>query len=194
MPQRRALLSTLLGELARILAALRVTSDKEVRSSLLDGVARLYGVQPSVVSRTAIALVVVCLDSPSAHVRPLPPRVSCVPLSDLHAWYVRLAVCPEISAAVALCSLGIGRAYSSDYMGDGPVLQEAILRCFRVYVIFRACPGNVVTRNPYPFSPCIGHMTSMASARRQAAGVHGSSQFATSVWTILALHAATDSS
>ena len=117
--------TTLLGELARTLAALRVTSDKEARSSLVDGVVRCT--QPSVASRTAIALVVVCLDSPSAHVRRLPPRVSCVPLSDLHAWYVRLAVCPEISAAVALCSLGIGRAYSSDSMGDGPVLRAAVL-------------------------------------------------------------------
>ena len=44
------------------------------------------------------------------------------------------------------------------------------MRVFRLYVIFRACPGNVVTRNPYPFSPCIGHMTSMASARRHASG------------------------
>jgi hypothetical protein len=119
--------TTLLGQLAWTLATLRVTSDKEARSSLLDGIARLYDVQPSVASRTAIALVVVCLDSPSAHVRPLPPRVSCVPFADLHAWYVRLAVCPEISAAVALCSLGIGRAYSSDSMGDGPMMRAAAL-------------------------------------------------------------------
>ena len=50
-------------------------------------------------------------------------------------------------------------------------MQEAQLRVFRLYVIFRACPGCMVTQNPGPFSLCIGHacMASKGSARQAPA-------------------------
>ena len=116
-----------LGELANALAGLRATSDKWIRLSHLDSIARLYGVRPCAASRAAVALVVVCLDTSGTHMRACPQYIRGVPQSELDAWHARLAACPHVSAALTLCALGIGREFSSDSMGDGPGRYAAAL-------------------------------------------------------------------
>ena len=129
------------ARLALLLRELRNTSDHATRCACLDNIAALYGRPSTTHSQAAISLVAVCLDSPTAHALPLPQHAPSVPLHELRAWYARIAQCSDVSAALSLCALGIGRAYTSDSMGDGPGRYSAA---------FNALPSAASERLPVP--------------------------------------------
>ena len=148
------------AQLALLLRELRNTSNHATRCACLDKIAALYGQPSTTDSQAAISLVAVCLDSPTAHALPLPQHAPSVPLHELRAWYARIAQCPNVSAALSLCALGIGRAYTSDSMGDGPGRYAAA---------FNALPSATSERVPAPTEmPKVSRLQQARAAEKMA--------------------------